>query len=358
MGKMEKVNGIGLLIMVILFLLGLKEILLISGALDNKANMRANEFWWQYCVILAILSIIGYIIMFHLPKVSEFIYTEETKEQKDHIKNVSNDLFFVFFFFGFLVYGLPVQFRNPNDLVFQYYQFYLYFVVIGIAYIIFAKVEKVFSMMKKTEEKRKKAKLIELGSITEYAQIIITVFLGFLLMYLVSYFLPLGTGIFSSAGRDLLLFQIFGSIPAEELVFRGMGMLIFTSIFREIIFDIKNVPELDRDQLKYQNVEKGSQYIAIIITSTLFGIFHVWRYGYNLWVIVYLTILGFILGFAYYKHSLFAAFLLHVANNISAEKSAVFTIIDILINPYFYLIIGLTVLVIILIIDLVRKHKR
>jgi LPXTG-motif cell wall-anchored protein len=169
-------------------------------------------------------------------------------------------------------------------------------------------------------------------------------------------------GIFTAQGRDELSFQIFASIPAEELTFRGMFYFLIYYLAREIIFDVKSIPENDRDERRYSKVNEWAAFISIIITGIAFGMYHLTRYGFDLSVIIYLSILGIILGIVCYKHSIFAAYLLHVANNIGAEKEALFidpnSSISILANPYVILVIGLAILGIIAIFLYLKKRKQ
>ena len=349
MEKTSKIFLIGFLIMVFIFLWAINDILIISGSLDGINGSNLNSFWWQYLIGMLIAGFITYLVIFEFPRAFPKIYTKETKLQKQHIKDVSNDLMFAVFFLGFLFYGLPVQFRASTDPILQYYSFYLYFLIIGMAYIILVKIEKIFRIMKIGEKERIKARLFELGSMKEYGKILITVLIGFLVIYIIAFLFPLNQGqmhgLFTPEGRDLIVFEICASIPAEELVFRGLAMVIFINIIKEIIFDVKQIPESHRENPEYHRIEEWASFVAILITSILFGLYHVPRYGMLFWTIFYLTILGIVLGVASYKHSIFASFLLHVANNVSAEKDANF--MPILINPYFYLIIGLSILAIV-----------
>ncbi len=97
-----------------------------------------------------------------------------------------------------------------------------------------------------------------------------------------------------------VILQISRFILTEELVFRGFALLLPYIVFKEI----------------FKQSEKISNIFAIILSSLLFGLVHIFRYGYNLHAILFLIFLGLMCAVLAVKEGLWAAILLHIVNNM------------------------------------------
>lgn len=196
---------------------------------------------------------------------------------------------------------------SPNSIVKAYYDVYLIFIIVSFAYLVLEK------MYEQTRQKTKR--FWNLGTKREYANIVFVALVGIIFVLAVAGLLPVFISGSLSESQEFILFQIFASIPAEELVFRGLAIMIFFRISHDIICKIAGFTE--KEQETNETAIKVAYFIAIFVSSIIFGLYHRYRYGDDLYKIVYLTILGAILGLATYKRGLFTAFLIHAFNNLA-----------------------------------------
>jgi membrane protease YdiL (CAAX protease family) len=138
----------------------------------------------------------------------------------------------------------------------------------------------------------------------------------------------------ASGTNDLILYQLTRSIPLEEYFFRGLIMLSIVTLLN--FFFLKK----GENELSHKRKEAIIWWVAIIISAIMFGFYHLPKYlayesypfipivnsedaiiGY-MWVgfsIIYLVLLGLVLGYTRYRFGLLYALLIHMANNILAS---------------------------------------
>lgn len=145
----------------------------------------------------------------------------------------------------------------------------------------------------------------------------------------------------SDAERLELTFQVIRSIPLEEFVFRGLGMTLVVFLLGTLILRIP-------DGLKFRELATDAQeenkyvlkyrivwIVAILITGIGFGLLHEFNYiteyfpYYPLYdelgglfgfqhiavPIIYLCMLGIMLGYFRYKWGLIPCIIVHILNN-------------------------------------------
>ena len=139
---------------------------------------------------------------------------------------------------------------------------------------------------------------------------------------------------------DVIL-QISRTIPTEELVWRGLGMMLLIPLFSRVIGLKDNISNL----------------IAIIITGLSFGLMHYFRYGFNYPALLSLCTLGFLCGYLALYHGLWAAMLLHVINNLVAAFSGSFFEFNAVFNSYMIVGIILLIITILVVYWLVKLNK-
>jgi membrane protease YdiL (CAAX protease family) len=292
-------------------------------------------FWLGLVLMIILLSLISYLLM------NKISYLKNL-EQEYGLRKASDDIFILFWILGWVIYILPLQFRDPSDLMVVYGQFYLQFGILGLAYVILIKINHFYQAMQMEKAEREKAEMFEFGSKVRFVEIILISVLVFCLVLLSSYLIPsnLSEGILTEDGRDYLLFNVFYSVPAEEIIFRGLVFdLIFLFSFRILLYcgkipqeyrnhkiidaQIQNQHKKEEMHKKLSKFENWAFLIAIGISSLSFVIYHIPRYGFDLWVLLYILILGFALGFAKRYYGLLSAFLIHLLNNLVANSSAI-----------------------------------
>jgi len=132
---------------------------------------------------------------------------------------------------------------------------------------------------------------------------------------------------------SILTYQFVTTIPLEEMIFRGLYMnlivLLLTKVFR------LNIEEKNAKTKYYL-----AWIITTIFTGILFGLFHLPKYTTSFYPnyllgadalfyyvlpifvpILYLSLLGIILGYIRFKYGLAFALLIHVLNNFIANLS-------------------------------------
>lgn len=117
--------------------------------------------------------------------------------------------------------------------------------------------------------------------------------------------------------RDATLaaFEFFRLIPAEELVFRGLGIELFLILEAKTGLEHEDKPDTIKGCLK----KNAFFIIGAVITSFLFGFLHFRTYPEQITPLIYLTVLGLMASWLRFKFGLFASIMLHGANNLIVQ---------------------------------------
>lgn len=310
MSKIAKHYIFGLLMMLFFFILPI--------------IYHSREIYLSYLILPIIQEFsetkLGFFLItisfgFFLFFISFFIINKSDKSLKTYLetdtKLVSDNIFIIFYLITWIFYGLPLMlFSEPNDIIRDYFNDYLYFSIISVGILSLLKVNQHY---KSNESKGFK----HLGNWKNYMDIIFISNLIFIIIFLLSFFIP-QNAIFTEEGFELFSFMAFASIPVEEIVFRGICMDIFYLISLEIINDIKRL-SLKNKKFSNDLIQKNeniSWIISIFITSLIFAYYHIHRYGYNTWTSMFLILLAFGLGIARKYVGLSSCYLIHLFNNL------------------------------------------
>jgi hypothetical protein len=177
-------------------------------------------------------------------------------------------------------------------------------------------------MVDQSKEKVCKTRFIGFPKGMKLLWIFIFAIIGFFIIVLYNFIMVFieGFAFFSKEGRDFLMFNIFVSIPVKELVFRGLLYDIIYIIVIELF--IQNNKKKFKYRARSLGIDNIAHFCSILLSSITFAMYHLYRYGYDLWTIIYLLILGVILGLLRRFFGLFAPYLTHVFNNIAADFDA------------------------------------
>jgi hypothetical protein len=301
----------------------------ISANITYESYIQSEAgFWLINIIALVIFFAISYVLLFY----EERIFTNKRKLFKK-TRRVGDDLFIIMYIIGWIIYGFFIIFRDPYDTIRQLYDQYQWFIYFSFFYIAIVKINHVIKWLNLTEEEREqlgmeKLRLFEFGSRKEYTETFIWGIFVILIFWIVGWLINSFNleSIFTEEGRDFLLFQMFGSIPAEEIVFRWAVMDIIRLGIQELVFDLKKYREKDKEkkqEIIREDYAKWGWFIAIPLSAFWFSFYHIDRYGYDSFAFVYIMLLAFISGFLMYWFGMFNAYLLHVFNNFSADFSAI-----------------------------------
>lgn len=144
-----------------------------------------------------------------------------------------------------------------------------------------------------------------------------------------------------------IILSVFRIIGTEELVFRGFALIVVYIISHKILI-----------YFGASEGEKVSIILAIIIAGTYFGGIHIFRYyeidplSGNLSIntvqsIIYLIVLGVLCAILTIKVGLWAAILLHTANNILSLYAGLIIDFGMEFSPFVIVVIGIFVFAII-----------
>lgn len=310
------------------------------------------DFWGLYLLSIGLFSVVAFALLFYQ-------FRDADASPSPHKREVSDDILAIFWLATWILYGLPMAFREQSDVIRQNYDFYLYFSILSLAYIIIAKVARLYQRMQKitSEKEVENEPFFKLGTGLEIFEIIAFGFIAFIVILIVSFFIPDSPGFFTEAGRELILFQALASIPVEELVFRGLAIDILWRIILEIICDVKKIPETER-RISRENklmwkIDTWSWWGAIIGSGIIFGMYHVPRYGWDLWSLMYLSLFGIVAGLLRYYYGLLATYIFHLLNNIYADMNATIIGIPTLSNDFLLLFFGVLTLLILV----MKRHS-
>lgn len=313
-----------------------------NGVIYNASFMDWSNSTLGFYVIIILTALISAIILF-LAFRTKFIKSLEIDNER---RLVSDDIFIIFYFIGWVIYSLPLMFRDNTDIIKQYFDLYLYFTIISASYLILVKLNH---LIKKLRDRDKSISLFELGNAWIYLDIFVISASLMMCVFVISVLLPEPqSGFLTEDGRDFLLFMTFVSMPVEEIVFRAMAIDIVLAIVKEIIYDIKKISREERlgESEFNKKVSNFAWVIAIITSGLAFAFYHIDRYGFDTWTIVYLLIMGVVMGFARYLGGLTSAYLIHLINNFIVSKSATILIAGSVISPLPILfLIGISVII-------------
>lgn len=271
-----------------------------------------------------ILTLIGCAILWIVILIL-IINSRASKEiliKTEKMPKASDDLFIIFYLLGWVVYSLPLSF-NPFSNSRANFDWYIYFSIVAIAYIVFIKLNHVITKLKEINSTADlhKLSLFNLGNKRDYLLIVFYGLVGFATAYFIGFFmefLEYPTAQITQK-NEIMLFMAFVSIPVEEIVFRGLLLDIMLIFVSEILFDIKQVKREERHKKTKLNneINKMAYVSAIIISSLSFAMYHLPRYGF-VPPIIYLFILGVIMGIGRYYGGLMVSYLIHLFNNMYA----------------------------------------
>ena len=327
--------------------------LIISGNIGHVVSHKDESiFWFAIIGITLLLSLFTYFILSRERMENIF----QTNIQR---RNTSNDIFFILFILGYFIWNLPqsstvVDITNPIHLTYTYYQRYEIIALMSIPLI------KLYQLWYRKRNVNKTANFLSLGNAKDYGKLFIYSALLFISVYVVGLlFQNVLFGLATLEGREYIILMLCATIPFEELVFRGLGYIAFLELFKEIFGDILKIPRKERNN--HSQLLKISNVVTIIITSFLFGIYHLGAYGFSIFSIAYLIALGFAMAIGHYYFGLFVPFLIHSFNNVLVNIGANLTegsnpILDFLFSSK--LTIMLLCLYVILLLGFIIKKNR
>lgn len=235
-----------------------------------------------------------------------FEFNAKTRREGD-------DLAIYFYGFGWIFFGISFIFTQDVFFI-DAMNFYVFFDVLALIFI--------FTYFYQKDEHK-----FDFPDPKPFVGSLILVLLGMVAIYFIGLFLsllfPYGIEaqgeMFEGNVLQYILFQVFRSIPVEELAFRGLAIDLFViplTKFSNMLQKSEVVQESEGLQKFFENSSRKLIWaIAIIITSLFFGFYHIFRY--DRWdAVIYLFLLGIILGFLRYTYGIFSSILLHVANNL------------------------------------------
>jgi len=261
-----------------------------------------------------------------------FHYLFSTDEEK---RNRGNHLGIFIYISLYLFALLPFNFSN-HPYISLVMNFYIFFDILAILYIILF-----FYKERKTREFELK-QLFKFPSALElfFMALFVGICYGcFKLIYIFT--LPFLANIFT---EDLWIeiFFLIRVVPVEEIVFRGLGLFLLIETLN-ITFNKERYKEViiiksKKTTTKFDRINKIIWYISIIIIGIVFGFYHFFRF-YNEYTfpyyeiisngelirlhisvpIMYISILGLLLGICQMKFGLTGAMGLHFINNFFAN---------------------------------------
>jgi hypothetical protein len=276
---------------------------------------NSNVGFWTIIILISILSLVILKWFFSLSSISKF-------DKDTERKLVSDDLFIVFFGISAIFYMLPMTFKaitDPYAILTDKYSMFIWF---SILYIAILKLSHVLEIVRNPKDKTRQ--LFYLGDKKQYFEIFIISAIGIIVFLLISFLIPTleasENALLTEDGQQYVLFMAFVSIPTEEFIFRGLLLDLSLIVVRELIYDLKKIDRQDRNITNKinHNIENLSWSIAIILSSVAFGLFHLDRYGYNIYTILYLIILAIIMGISRKIGGLTTSYVIHLINNIIA----------------------------------------
>jgi len=181
------------------------------------------------------------------------------------------------------------------------------------------------------EFEKEKETLFRFYKFTDFIYMFLFIISLFLIYSLINYLIaPLMQNAFLSGDFANELFSLLRVPTTEELVFRGMGIFI-------IVFILSGVFNSNRNGKNYERNETIIWWMAIILTSIMFGLYHFPKFynpatfpyfylnlsGHQIKIhiffpIFFLTLLGIMLGVARMRYGIFASIMLHIINNYYA----------------------------------------
>lgn len=249
-------------------------------------------------------------------KVGSFLYTfffpdKEVREKGD---DLGVFIYITTWFFVILAFVI-----SQDTKIIGVNSFYLFFDVICIIYMI------LYFMTKRMQEKK------ELFEFPDGYSLIFMIFYTIILYCIISIInvtvSPLIQTIYFEGDILKEIFMLIRVVPVEELVFRGMGFFIVIFILSKI-FNTEDNPK--RETIIW--------YFTIVLIGIMFGLYHFPKFykaetfPYFLlnaqgtiievhiaYPILYLSLLGFVLGLCRKKYGLVSAMLLHLINNLVAN---------------------------------------
>jgi len=313
--KMQKRDGIIILIMLIIFLIPFKKIINQGFIVDNDTFISFAKsdygFWIIFLIIILLITLILKKIIF---------WQSLTKfERNEERKVVSDDYFILFYFLGWFVYAIPLMFRGDLDFSKSLFNAYLYLTILSVPYVVLIKLSHLVKYLKNKEEIQK-LKLFNMGNKEIIKEILIVALISIFFAFIIGFFIPeFPEGMFTTKeGSELALFMIFVSIPVEEIIFRGLILDFFIIFFNELFYSISKIPR-EKRILKLKNnvyIENYAWLFAIIVSGFIFALYHLDRYGYDIFTMIYLFILASAMGLARKIGGLSCAYLIHLINNL------------------------------------------
>lgn len=193
---------------------------------------------------------------------------------------------------GFAVFlGLPLLLSRPEFLGIGSVIFYLFLFIIGF----FGHVDDVTGEKFQKVEKDDVVLAIGIGLI------------GFLIIQAMFFIgltlLATAEGTLTMTKWDLLIFNLTFVIAGEELVFRDTLPFIIS----------QGIMAMSKEES--ENIEKLSIAIGFVVSSVLFGAWHIWTYGFELLAVVKAIVAGIILSVIRVIGGLLASYIAHMAYN-------------------------------------------
>lgn len=251
----------------------------------------------------------------------------------------SNNIGKIFYLISWFLVVLTYVIRRDSSFFEDANLFYLYFDIMAILFIFMRADSSYIIFTENNEEntrmfhfeKDDKPRIMDMFSGMFFGSLALLLFV-FIWDYWVYPFFPITTAQLDPA-IDEMVFQIFRTIPNEEMVFRGFAFTLIISVLFAI-FKMKN-QRLDKGfVMKYLTI----WILAIIFLGILFGVYHIPSYydsdyypyfvifqeGGTLYLqnifvpVLYLSILGIITGIFYMRYGLIPALYIHVINNLWA----------------------------------------
>lgn len=252
----------------------------------------------------------------------------------------SNNIGKIFYLISWFLVVLTFVIRQDQSFFQDANLFYLYFDIMAVIFI-FMQVDSSYIIFTEGHdfntklfhfEKEDKKKIMDILSGMLIGSLILILFV-FVWEYWVYPLFPIETAQIDP--NQEMIFQIFRTIPNEEMVFRGFAFSLFISLLFAI-FGMKKSAINDKNFVfKYIVI----WVVAIIFLGILFGVYHIPSYysesyypffvmyeeGGTIFLqhiivpVMYLSILGIIMGVIYMRYGLVPALFIHIINNLWAS---------------------------------------
>lgn len=240
-----------------------------------------------------------------------FFPEKEIREQGD---DLGVFIYITTWFFVVLAFVISqdTEIMNVNS-------FYLFFDVICIIYIV------LYFFKKKIKGKKE---LFEFPNAFSFVSMFFYTIILFCIALIINNTIsPLMQTVYFEGNILRETFMLIRVIPVEELVFRGMGFFIVSYLLNSVFNKKENTKR-----------ERIIWYVTILLVGTMFGLYHFPKFydvetfpyfylntqGILMKIhiacpILYLSLLGFVLGVCRYKYGLVSAMFLHFINNMISD---------------------------------------